>query len=1052
MPNVKTVLLHRITSTILVLVLSVCEAAISQPNQLLTPVSGSDGLFETAVVNGVKVFRTTYQQGSFSPFMYFQCEQLVHNRTVYLRLTYLDLGNGVLNLAYNSTSGDYRLCTGQYNNCERNTGSIRIADYELTQADFRKAQNLGADLRICCDGTFQMNIVSAELSDQPTEPFVEMKRWIGAYTGPKYSGSDVVDASTLVKKVVCGYQGWFRAPGDPSGADWWRGYFGADQNHPSVDLWPDVDEYSPEELYNVPGWKLASGKQARLFSSATRKTVIRHFQWMQAYGIDGATVVRFCVNISPSRDRESYRILAYAREAANLTGRVFCVDYDMSGFDTTKVVQLMADDWHFLVDSMKLTQDDRYLRHNGKPVVRIFGFISGWIPPRVAREMIGIFQAGDKYSAFVVGSGESVPARSVNSPDTAWRNVFRSMGADQPWNVGGWNKINDTTWANTDEWKLLQDSLASSGVMFMPLIFPGFTWDNMWGYTPGSTYYPRLKGKFMWKQFIAAKALNAQAIEIAMYDEINEGTAIFKVTNDIPVNHYFATIEGVPSDFYLLLTGYGTRVMNGSTALPPTMPDFAAMSQPPIPDVVSPAFGDTVFSRLTITWTRVAHPSGITGYEVELDGVVTKVSDTTFKPILSDGNHTARVRALNGLGVKGGWSLVQTFTFRALAPPANASLMSPPNQSLNVPVLAKFVWRRCENATSYTLQLSQDSMFVTVVLSDSTISDTLRQVSLPAHGVRFFWRVRGNNMTASGPWSNVWSFTAIVSVPKPPTLAAPADSARGLSTTPILSWARASGAVTYRLQVSTSLTFSTMVVNDSTVVDPLRSIGPLQNATTYFWRVSAKNEGGTGGWSQVRSFTTVVAPPQAPVLAIPADSAINVQLNVTLAWNAVQGAAFYHLQVSTRSNFGTRTVDDSALSSPWISVGPLGLAATYYWQVRAKNEGGWSAYSSVRQFSTIRTTSVEQLGKEIPKEYSLSQNYPNPFNPSTTIRFGLPRGSHVSVRVYDLLGKEIATLVSQELTPGYYLVRWQADVPSGTYIYRLQAGEFVEVKKMILLH
>jgi hypothetical protein len=202
----------------------------------------------------------------------------------------------------------------------------------------------------------------------------------------------------------------------------------------------------------------------------------------------------------------------------------------------------------------------------------------------------------------------------------------------------------------------------------------------------------------------------------------------------------------------------------------------------------------------------------------------------------------------------------------------------------------------------------------------------------------------------------------------------------------------------------------------------------------------------------VRSFTTVVAPPQAPVLAIPADSAINVQLNVTLAWNAVQGAAFYHLQVSTRSNFGTRTVDDSTLSSPWISLVPLGLATTYYWQVRAKNEGGWSAYSSVRQFSTIRTTSVEQLSNGIPIEYSLSQNYPNPFNPTTIIQFALPKGSQVSLKVFDLLGKEITTLVSQELGPGYFGVRWEADVPSGTYIYRLRAGDFVDSKKMILLH
>ncbi|MBF8296994.1 MAG: uncharacterized protein HW389_3539, partial [Bacteroidetes bacterium] len=89
---------------------------------------------------------------------------------------------------------------------------------------------------------------------------------------------------------------------------------------------------------------------------------------------------------------------------------------------------------------------------------------------------------------------------------------------------------------------------------------------------------------------------------------------------------------------------------------------------------------------------------------------------------------------------------------------------------------------------------------------------------------------------------------------------------------------------------------------------------------------------------------------------------------------------------------------------------------------------------------------------DIPTSYSLGQNYPNPFNPTTTIRFALPKASHVTLKVYDLLGREMAAIVSQELGPGYFMVRWLADVPSGMYIYRLQAGEFAETKKMILLH
>ena len=87
----------------------------------------------------------------------------------------------------------------------------------------------------------------------------------------------------------------------------------------------------------------------------------------------------------------------------------------------------------------------------------------------------------------------------------------------------------------------------------------------------------------------------------------------------------------------------------------------------------------------------------------------------------------------------------------------------------------------------------------------------------------------------------------------------------------------------------------------------------------------------------------------------------------------------------------------------------------------------------------------------IPGEFSLMQNYPNPFNPSTSIRYELPMVTSVSLRIFNTLGQEIAVVVNERKVAGYYQVTWNATVPSGIYFYRLQAGEFVETKKMILL-
>ncbi len=87
-----------------------------------------------------------------------------------------------------------------------------------------------------------------------------------------------------------------------------------------------------------------------------------------------------------------------------------------------------------------------------------------------------------------------------------------------------------------------------------------------------------------------------------------------------------------------------------------------------------------------------------------------------------------------------------------------------------------------------------------------------------------------------------------------------------------------------------------------------------------------------------------------------------------------------------------------------------------------------------------------------PQTFALSQNYPNPFNPSTTIRYSLPSSTNVKLAVYDLLGREIATIVNEEQSAGWKEVKWNAfGVASGIYFYKLQAGEFQETKRMIMM-
>ena len=104
-----------------------------------------------------------------------------------------------------------------------------------------------------------------------------------------------------------------------------------------------------------------------------------------------------------------------------------------------------------------------------------------------------------------------------------------------------------------------------------------------------------------------------------------------------------------------------------------------------------------------------------------------------------------------------------------------------------------------------------------------------------------------------------------------------------------------------------------------------------------------------------------------------------------------------------------------------------------------------------RPLSEIITV-VDNSVQNKPERFSLGQNFPNPFNPSTTIKYSIPKNSLVRLKVYNILGEEVAILVNEEKPVGTYEVKFNAtNLPSGVYFYRLQAGSFVETKKMIII-
>ena len=171
---------------------------------------------------------------------------------------------------------------------------------------------------------------------------------------------------SLDGKVVCGYQGWFRADGDASGLGWV--HYGPGQRLApgtcSFDLWPDLSEYTPAERYASP-FKFADGQSAPLFSSVHPLTVRRHFRWMKEYGIDGAMVQRFATGLGHGRGSAAMDlVLRHCNEAATAEGRSLTVMYDLSGLKPEKFA-VVAEDWKKLIAAGQIKQPC-YQHHAGK--------------------------------------------------------------------------------------------------------------------------------------------------------------------------------------------------------------------------------------------------------------------------------------------------------------------------------------------------------------------------------------------------------------------------------------------------------------------------------------------------------------------------------------------------------------------------------------------------------------------------------------------------------------------------------------------------------------
>ncbi len=360
------------------------------------------------------------------------------------------------------------------------------------------------------------------------------------------------------------------------------------------------------------------------------------------------------------------------------------------------------------------------------------------------------------------------------------------------------------------------------------------------------------------------------------------------------------------------------------------------------PDTLPPG-GGTIALQWTSQGATSASISPGVG-SVALNGSITRqvTATTTF--------------TLSLTGASGSASYAATVAVRSsvLVPPIPVFVF-PASGAADQPTSLTLRWRKSAGATKYQVQLASDSLFGSRVVDDSTLVDTVRQVSGLREGSRYFRRVRAGSSSGWSDFSAGANFTTVNSVPKapdPPAITSPAQGAVVPPDSLIVRWTRVPGAAQYHLQVSADSTFAVASLNDTTLTDTVRMVSGLTPGGQYFSRVRARNVGGWGAYSAKERFSVVQQGLAAPVLVSPTDGSAQVPLSATLSWNGSSGATSYELQLALDSGFG-RMVVDSAVTSTSAVVGPLVKKTRYYWRVRASNAEAASVFSSSRSFRTL---------------------------------------------------------------------------------------------------
>jgi glycoprotein endo-alpha-1,2-mannosidase len=273
------------------------------------------------------------------------------------------------------------------------------------------------------------------------------------------------------------------------------------------------------------------------------------------------------------------KILENVQRGAQKNGRTYAIMYDLSGMPKGEMKRIM-EDWRQLNKSYRLREDIAYQGHRNKPLVAIWGV--GFDDGRKydfddVAELIEFFKNDPEYGGCSVALGLPAYWRAMerdSSKDPAFHALIKKSDLVIPWSIGRFGGVaaaqrhGKEVFAPDIQW------CKEAGVDYLPTVFPGFSWANRYKKEKAKLdHIPREGGRFLWSQCIAAKKAGAEMVYVAMFDEMDEGTQIFKVTKNPPLGSSpFLDYGTLPEDFYLRLTGKAGALMRGELPLEGDLP------------------------------------------------------------------------------------------------------------------------------------------------------------------------------------------------------------------------------------------------------------------------------------------------------------------------------------------------------------------------------------------------------------------------------------------------------------------------------------------------